>query len=174
VKIETPRIRLRCWQGGDREAFAAMNADPEVMRDLGGPIGREESDAKLDRFAAAFHRYGLGRWVVESPEGLFLGYAGIMPSPPQHPLGSHFEIGWRLVRRGWGRGYATEAAKAALHDAFARAGLTEILSYTAPDNIRSQAVMVRLGLRRNPSLDFTTDYENVGSWRGWVWVARSE
>jgi RimJ/RimL family protein N-acetyltransferase len=165
VKIETPRIRLRCWQGGDREAFAAMNADPEVMRDLGGPISREESDSKLDRFAAAFHRYGLGRLVVESPEGHFLGYASIMPSPPQHPLGSHFEIGWRLVRSAWGHGYATEAAEAALHDAVARAGLTEILSYTASDNIRSQAVMVRLGLRRCPSLDFTADYEKVGSWR---------
>ena len=174
MKIKTPRTLLRHWQETDRVSFAAMNADPEVMRDLGGPISRAQSDAKLDRYAAAFNRYGVGRWAVEGSEGRFLGYAGIMPSPPEHPLGPHFEIGWRLVRSAWGHGYATEGAKAALHDAFTRAGLSEILSYTAPDNIRSQAVMVRLGLQRDPSLDFTADYENVGPWRGWVWVIRSQ
>jgi RimJ/RimL family protein N-acetyltransferase len=173
VEIKTQRTRLRCWQEADRAAFSAMNADPEVMRDLGGPISREQSDAKLDRYAAAFRRLGVGRWLVEGVEGRFLGYAGIMPSPPEHPVGPHFEIGWRLVRSAWGDGYATEAARAALDDAFTRVGLTEILSYAAPDNIRSQAVMVRLGLQRDPSLDFTADYDGIGPWRGWVWVARS-
>jgi RimJ/RimL family protein N-acetyltransferase len=174
VRIETSRTRLRCWQEIDREAFAAMNADAEVMRDLGGPINREQSDKKLDRYAAAYHRFGFCRWVVESTDGRFLGYAGIMPSPRGHPLGNHFEIGWRLVRSAWGCGYATEAAKAALRDAFARPRLKQVLAYTAPDNIKSQAVMVRLGLQRDASLDFTALYEDVGVWQGWVWVARSE
>jgi len=71
VKIKTQRTRLRCWQDADRAAFAAMNTDPEVMRDFGGPISRQQSDAKLDRYAAAFHRLGVGRWVVESVEGRF-------------------------------------------------------------------------------------------------------
>lgn len=151
-----------------------MNADAEVMRDLGGPISREHSDKKLDRYAEAYRRFGFCRWAVESTDGPLLGYAGIMPSPADHPLGNHFEIGWRLVRSAWGHGYATEAAQAALRDAFARAGLKQILAYAAPDNIRSQAVMARLGLQRDPSRDFTALYQNVGTWRGWVWVAHAE
>jgi RimJ/RimL family protein N-acetyltransferase len=171
MMIETPRIRLRCWREADREAFAAMNADPEVMLDQGGPLSREKSDAKLDRYAAAFVSYGFCRWVTEARDGEFLGYAGIMPSPSEHPLGPHFEIGWRLVRRAWGHGYATEAAGAALKDAFDRAGLVEVLAYTSPDNLRSQAVMARLRLRRDPARDFTADYNGLRAWRGLVWVA---
>jgi RimJ/RimL family protein N-acetyltransferase len=172
--IDTPRTRLRCWQEADREAFAAMNTHPEVMRDLGGPIGRAMSDAKLDRYVAAFHRLGFCRWAVESRAGEFLGYAGVMPSCNDHPLGPHFEIGWRLVRDAWGRGYATEAAAAALHDAFTRVGLSEVVSYTAPDNPRSQAVMNRLHLRRDPSRDFTVNDAGFGIWHGLVWVGRPE
>jgi RimJ/RimL family protein N-acetyltransferase len=78
-----------------------------------------------------------------------------------------------LVRHAWGHGYATEAARAALSDAFTRVGLTEVLAYTALDNLRSQAVMDRLQLRRDPSRDFTADYDTVKGWRGLVWVARS-
>jgi RimJ/RimL family protein N-acetyltransferase len=172
VTIETPRIRLRCWQEADRKVFAAMNAHSEVMRDLGGPINLRQSDAKLDRYMAAFREHGFCRWVVESREGNFLGYAGIMPSKAEHPLGFHYEIGWRLVRHAWGYGYATEAARAALQDVFTRAGLTEVLSYTAPENVRSQAVMSRVGLLRDQSRDFTAFYDGIGHWRGLVWMAR--
>ena len=146
-----------------------MNADPEVMADLGGPIGRAESDAKLVRFAAAYGRHGFCRWAIER-DGGFLGYAGVMPSGPDHPLGPHHEIGWRLVRAAWGGGYATEAARAALDDALTRAGLREVLAYTAPDNHRSQAVMTRLGLKRDPSRDFNTDTQRLGRWQGLVWA----
>lgn len=170
--IDTPRTRLRRWQEADREAFAALHAHPEVMRDLGGPINRAMSDAKLDRYAATFNSYAFCRWAVESRDGDFLGYAGVMPSPEGHPLGPHFEIGWRLMRSVWGHGYATEAAGAALHDVFARVGLEEVIAYTAPDNPRSQAVMDRLRLRREPSRDFTADYAVVGAWHGLVWIAR--
>jgi RimJ/RimL family protein N-acetyltransferase len=170
--IDTPRIRLRGWREADREALAAMHADPEVMLDYGGPISRAASDVKLDRYAAAFDCHGFCRWLVESRAEGFLGYAGVMPSPAAHPLGPHFEIGWRFTRGAWGRGYATEAARAALHDVFARALLREVLSYTAPDNFRSQAVMERLRLERDPARDFTADYDGIASWRGWVWVAR--
>lgn len=169
LPIITPRLVLRPWRDADRADFAAMNADADVMADLGGPIGRAESDAKLDRFAEAHARWGFCRWVIER-DGAFLGYAGVMPSKPDHPLGPHHEIGWRLVRAAWGGGYATEAAGAALHDAQSRAGLGEVLAYTAPDNHRSQAVMTRLGLRRDPSRDFTTDTERIGRWHGLVWV----
>ena len=170
--IDTPRTRLRGWTAADRDAFAAMTADPEVMRDLGGPMSRAASDTKLNGYRAAFDRYGFCRWVIESRDGRFLGYAGVMPSHDGHPLGAHFQVGWRLARDAWGKGYASEAAQAALNDIFARTGLNEILSYTAPDNKRSQAVMERLKLEREPSLDFTEATGNVGVWHGLVWVAR--
>jgi len=170
--IETTRLRLRIWRTTDRDAFAALNSDGEVMADEGGPLDRASSDAKLDRYRAAFEHRGLGRWLVEDREGAFLGYAGVMPSPSGHPLGDHVEIGWRFVRSAWGHGYATEAARAALDDALGRVGLPEVLAYTAPDNLRSQAVMERLRLRRDPARDFTADYPAQKGWRGLVWVAR--
>ena len=103
-------------------------------------------------------------------EHAFVGYAGVMPSRPHHPLGPHEEIGWRLVRAAWGRGYATEAARAVLADAFARLGVREVLAYTAADNARSEAVMERLEMQRDPSRDFDALYDSV-PWYGLVWVA---
>ncbi len=175
-RIETERFVLRNWTDEDRDAFAAMNADDEVMADMGGPISRAESDSKLDRYAAAFESHGYGRWLVEgSLDGepsSYLGYVGVMPNESDgHPLGRHDEIGWRLCRRAWGHGVALEAATAALRDLFARTDLERVLSYTSPTNLRSQAVMSRLGLRRDESLDFEWTYEDVGAWQAMVWVA---
>jgi RimJ/RimL family protein N-acetyltransferase len=169
--IETPRLLLRPWRDSDGNAFAAMNADAEVMRDLGGPIDRAASDLKLVRFKKAFDRLGLTRWLIaDRATGMFLGYAGL-DHHADHPLGAHYDIGWRLTRGAWGRGIASEAARAALDDAFARLHLEEILAYTAPDNLRSQAVMARLGLERTPSRDFTIE-AGKGPWRGLVWTAK--
>ena len=169
--LDTPRLRLRRWPDADRAAFAAMNAHPGVMADLGGPLSRQASDAKFDRYAAVFAGHGFGRWQVETRDGEFLGYAGVLPSAPDHQIGPHFEIGWRLNRSAWGHGYATEAAQAALQDAFVRAQLPEVLAYTAPDNLRSQAVMAKLRLQRDAARDFTL-HNDRGTWHGWVWVAR--
>ena len=169
-ELQTPRLRLRCWRKSDREVFARMNADPEVMHDLGGPLDRDESDQKLDRFAADFDNHSFGRLVIEDLDRNFLGYTGVLPSRCEHPLGPHDEIGWRLMRKAWGHGYATEAARAALDDAFKRAGLREIVAYTSADNARSQAVMIRLGLQRDTSRDFTKHYDETGNWHGLVWV----
>jgi RimJ/RimL family protein N-acetyltransferase len=91
-----------------------------------------------------------------------------VPARPGHPLGPHIEIGWRLVRAAWGKGYATEAARAVLEDAFGRLGVREVLAYTAADNARSQAVMARLGMQRDPSRDFDTLYGDR-PWHGLVW-----
>jgi RimJ/RimL family protein N-acetyltransferase len=169
--IETARTRLRPWRVSDRDVFAALHAHPEVMLDAGGPLDRAQSDVKLDRYVAAFDQYGFCRWAVETRQGDFLGYAGVMPSWHAHPLGQHFDIGWRLARHAWGHGYATEAAAAALRDVFARCGLTEVLAYTAPDNVRSRAVMTRLRLRRDPSRDFSAPDQLNRMWHGLVWVA---
>ena len=125
----------------------------------------------MDRFAAAFQQYGICRWAVKSRRGEFLGYSGIMPSWQKHPRRPHMEIGWRLIRRAWGCGYATEAAETALADAFGRVGLTEVLAYTGPDNFRSQAVMMRLRLQRDPARDYTYEIASVVG-AHLVWVAR--
>ena len=169
VQIETSRLLLRPWHDDDRDVFAALHADPEVMVDAVGVLDRDESDAKFDRYAAAYAEVGYTRWWVERREGDFLGYVGLMPSPPGHPIGPHAEIGWRLVRPAWGRGYATEAARATLDDAFTRCGLTEVLAVTAAENLRSQAVMARLGLRRDPARDFSVPDGRM--FHGLTWVA---
>lgn len=103
--------------------------------------------------------------------GGFLGYGGIVPHTDDHPLGEHWDIGWRLSRNAWGHGYATEAATAALIDAFERLGLPQVLAYTAAENVRSQAVMNRLGMQRRVDLDFAGHYDGYGLWNGLVWVA---
>ena len=172
VSLRTSRLTLRSWREADRDAFAALNADPEVTWDLGGPLSRSESDAKFDRYVSTFDRCGFSRLAIEDSHRQFLGYAGVMPSPPDHSLGPHTEIGWRLVRSAWGYGYATEAASAALMDVFARVGLGEVLAYTSSDNARSQAVMARLGLQRDPTRDFSRLYEGK-PWQGLVWTTRA-
>lgn len=169
IVIPTPRLTLCSWREADRDAFAAMHADADVMHDLGGVFDRARSDAKFERYKAAFDANGFCRWAIEDGTGTFLGYAGIMRQGFDHPLGVHVDIGWRLVRSAWGHGYATEAASAALKDSFTRVGLTEVFAYTSPDNIRSQAVMARLNMARDPSYDFTIP---ESGWRGLVWVAR--
>lgn len=170
IQIETPRLRLRQWESRDADAFAKLNSHPEVMADLGGPLDRDASDKKLERYTQAFEDRGYSRWAIENHGGDFLGYAGIMHIGGDHPLGAHDDIGWRLCRHAWGFGYATEAARAALDDGFERLGLTNIITYTAPENTRSQAVMERMKLRRVPSLDFSHEYEPGENWKGWVWV----
>lgn len=169
--LRTSRLTLRPWWDADREPFAALNADPEVARDLGGPLDRSQSDAKFDRYVATFKWHGYCRWAIEDSRQLFLGYSGAMPSAPDHPLGPHVEIGWRLMRSAWGRGYATEASAAALTDLFIRIGPGEVLAYTSHDNGRSQAVMQRLALQRDPARDFSHVYGGK-PWHGLVWVAR--
>lgn len=173
LRLETQHLRLRSWRESDSEAFAALNSDVEIMEDYGGPLSRFESDQKLKRFIAAFDNYGFGRWLIEDLEDNFLGYAGVYPSRVKHPLGDHDELGWRLMRRAWGHGYATEAARASLDDVFGRIGLKEVIAYTSSDNIRSQAVIARLNMQRDPPRDFTlgsTDTDDTEARRRMVWM----
>jgi RimJ/RimL family protein N-acetyltransferase len=169
--LRTARLHLVRWADQHREPFAAMNADPAVMWDFGFTLSRVESDAKLDRYETAWRENGLSRWAVEDLDGRYLGYVGVLPGRAEHPLGPHHEIGWRLVRVAWGQGYATEAARAAIDDAFARTDLDEIVAYTAPDNHRSQAVMARAGLVRDAARDFEIAQADR-HWRGLVWAIK--
>jgi RimJ/RimL family protein N-acetyltransferase len=170
VILSTSRLRLRNWRDTDRDAFAALHEDPDVMQDYGGPLDRAASDEKFERYSEAFAQRGFTRWVVEDLEAEFLGYVGLMPSRPAHPLGPHADIGWRLRRSAWGHGFATEAAKASLHDAFSRGRLGEVIAYTTPENSRSQAVLARLGMHRDPLRDFQ-EAEGTRLWHLLVWVA---
>lgn len=148
-----------------------MLADPEIVADQGGPVDAAASDTKRLRYAAAYDEHGFTRWPVEDRRGRFLGYTGVMPGLAGYPLGARYEIGWRFVRSAWGYSYATEAAAVALADVFARSSIQEVLAYTSPGNLRSQAVMVRLGLQRAQDRDFVS-HAGGRAWPGLVWVAR--
>ena len=153
--IATSRLRLRPWHNGDLPAFAALNADPRVMEHFPERLDRPASDALAARIRAHFAAHGFGFWAVEVPGGAsFIGFVGLAVPGFQAPFTPCVEIGWRLAAAHWGRGYATEAAAAALAYGFARRGLEEIVSFTATTNLRSQRVMTRLGMTRSPADDF--------------------
>jgi RimJ/RimL family protein N-acetyltransferase len=146
--LRTDRLVLRRWRTADREPFAAMNADPEVMRYFPAPLDQAGSDALVDRIEARFGQQGFGLWAVEiAGTAEFIGFTGLNPVPDGVPgAGGGMEVGWRLARHAWHQGYATEAARAAVDVAFSGAGLAELWSITAVRNAPSQAVMRRLGM----------------------------
>ena len=149
-EIETDRLRMRRWRPADRAPFAALNADPEVMRYFPQVRDRAASDASVELFESRFEEQGYGLWALERlADAAFLGFAGLNPMPPGTPGAGELEVGWRLARSAWGFGYATEAGAAALRIGFVEVGLPRIWSITAVGNVRSQAVMRRLGLREH-------------------------
>jgi RimJ/RimL family protein N-acetyltransferase len=146
---------MRCWRPDDREPFAALNADPEVMRHFPATLSRAESDALAGAIEDHFARHGFGLWVVEVPGvASFAGYVGLAVPAFTAPFTPCVEIGWRLARAFWGRGYATEAARAIAAFAFETLGLPELVSFTVPDNAASRRVMEKLRMTRDPSEDF--------------------
>ena len=160
VALSTPRLRLRSWRDQDLAPFAAMNADPRVMEFQPNVLTRAESDERVARINRHFDRHGFGLWAVEVV-GLtpFAGFVGLAVPAFDAPFTPCVEIGWRLAAEHWGRGYATEAARAALAFAFNRLGLGEVVSFTVPANLRSWRVMERLGMTRSEADDF--DHPNL-------------
>ena len=153
--LPTARLLLRAWRDADRPALAALNADPAVMEFFPGVLDRVGSNAMADRIAAHWAERGFGLWAVEVPGAApFIGYVGLSVPRFEAAFTPCVEIGWRLAAAHWGRGYATEAARAALAFGFGELGLAEIVSFTVPANARSRAVMERLGMRRDPAGDF--------------------
>ncbi|QMW23816.1 GNAT family N-acetyltransferase [Sandaracinobacteroides saxicola] len=153
--VETPRLILRQWKESDREPFAALNADPRVMAHFPALLMRGQSDALLNRLGRMIAETGSGLFAVErKSDRAFLGFTGIAPVPFETVLAGETEIGWRFARAHWGMGYASEAAAAVLSFGFAARGLARIVSFTATDNLRSQGVMARIGMRRMRDLDF--------------------
>lgn len=154
-EIRTPRLLLRRWRASDLAPFAAMNADARVVEHLPGPMTREASDALVARVEANFDARGFDVFAVEIPGvAPFIGFVGLTVPRFEAAFTPCVEIGWRLAPEHWGRGYATEAARASLHFGFTRLGLGEIVSFTVPANVRSRAVMERIGMTHDPRDDF--------------------
>jgi RimJ/RimL family protein N-acetyltransferase/GNAT superfamily N-acetyltransferase len=155
LQLHTERLLLRRWREGDRDPFARLNSDPEVMEHFLGPLSREESDAFIDRIEGAFDKLGYGLWAIEVPGEIgFIGYVGLASPKFRAHFTPAVEVGWRLRRSSWGRGFATEAARVAVADGFGRVGLDEIVSFTVPANVRSTRVMKRLGMTHDSRDDF--------------------
>jgi RimJ/RimL family protein N-acetyltransferase len=146
-EIHTERLLMRRWCDSDRAPFAALNADPEVMRYFPAALDRAESDKLIDRIEERFDQQGFGLWALEVLEsGEFIGFTGLNPMPDGVPGAGDQEVGWRLDRHAWHKGYATEAARAAIEVGLNQLGLPVIWSMTAVINTPSQAVMQRLGM----------------------------
>jgi ribosomal-protein-alanine N-acetyltransferase len=153
--LTTERLILRPWKDTDLAPFAALNDDPRVMEFFPNRLARAESDAYAARIRNRFDEHGWGLWAVEvNAHAPFIGFVGL--SRPN--FDAHFtpcvEIGWRLAAAYWGHGYASEAARAALSYGLGALRLPEIVSFTVPANLRSRAVMERIGMRRDPADDF--------------------
>lgn len=150
ITVETPRLLLRQWCDADYALFARMNADPQVMQFLLGCMDKTASDTNADKFRQLIAQQGWGIWAVElkAPQ-TFIGFVGLHKTTVAVPCFPCVEIAWRLAAEHWGKGYATEAARAALRIGFEVLHLPEIVAFTAMINQRSQAVMERLGMQRD-------------------------
>ena len=154
--LETTRLRLRCWRDGDLEPFALLNADSRVMEYFPNVLDREQSDRLAARIRKGLSDREFGLWALEVPgTAQFIRFAGLSVPAFEAHFTPCVEVGWRLAFDHWGRGYASEAASAALSYAFGSLGLQEIASFTVPANRRSIAVMERLGMTRQPADDFS-------------------
>ena len=157
-QLSTERLLMRRWRPEDLGPFAQMNADPEVMEFFPGLLSRVDSDALAARADAHIAEHGWGLWALEvaagEDRGRFAGFTGLAVPSFEAAFTPCVEIGWRLPRWAWGRGYAAEAARAALQVAFTEVELPEVVSFTSAVNERSQAVMRRIGMTRDVHGDF--------------------
>lgn len=153
--LSTQRLLLRPWRAEDAAPFAALNADLEVMRHFPARLSRLESDALIERIVYHMETNGWGLWAIEAPNvAPFIGFCGLWTVSFEAPFTPAIEIGWRLARPYWHKGYAFEAAQAAMNFGFETLGLDEIVSFTIPANVRSWRLMERLGMTHNPADDF--------------------
>ena len=154
-ELRSQRLLLRAWREQDLDPWAALNGDPGTMHFMGGVLDRVASDALAARIRAKFGEQGLALWAVELPATApFIGFIGLAAPGFVARFTPCVEVGWRLARAHWGRGYATEGARVVLDFAFDRLGLSEVVSFTAAGNLRSRRVMERLGMTHAESDDF--------------------
>jgi RimJ/RimL family protein N-acetyltransferase len=164
-EVRTERLLLRCWRETDRPAYAALNADREVMRHFPATLTAQQSDEMVDRMAANWDVNGYGLWAVERLDnGQFIGFTGLAAPSWHNEITPCVEVGWRLSRQHWGHGFAPEAARAALEFGFTNVDLPddEIVSFTTTTNLNSQRVMQKLGMRLDPTREF--DHPMTPGW----------
>ena len=153
--IETERLILRAFRDEDRAPFAAINGDPRVGDWLGGTIDRAASDGLIDRINAHIAKHGYGFFAAErKADGKLIGMIGLQVVRDELPPAPSLELGWRLTPAAQGTGLATEGAAAALAWGFANLDRDELIAFTAATNLRSQAVMRRIGMAHDPARDF--------------------
>jgi len=158
--LETPRLLLRPFRDDDLDGLAALCADPVVMRHFPETLDRSASERFAGRINTHFERHGFGPWSVEIKGVIsYAGFVGLMVPAFDTHFTPCVEVGWRLARKFWGLGYATEAARAALAFGFGTVGCNEIVSMTVPANWRSRAVMERIGMTTRAADDF--DHPNL-------------
>lgn len=157
--LETERLILRTWQPRDEDVYFTINQDPKVTAFLPGGLTREQVHTFIIRANHHYDVLGYTLWATELKKtGCLIGFIGLNNTDFSAPLGAHFspavEIAWRLDYAYWGKGYATEGAKAALSYGFENVGLQEIVAFTVPANTRSIRVMEKIGMSRDVEGDF--------------------
>jgi RimJ/RimL family protein N-acetyltransferase len=153
--LETERLLLRRWRAADLEPFARINRDPAGMEYLPAPLSRAASDEMADRIEAHFRRHGFGLWAAELRENEeFIGFIGLSVPRFEAAFTPCVEIGWRLARDHWGKGLATEGARAAMQHAFVELRMPSLVSFTVPANVRSRRVMEKIGMTHDAADDF--------------------
>lgn len=147
VEPVTARLILRQWRAADGAPFAAMGADPAVMRYFAGLLDTAASLASIAGWQQGFEARGWSNWALERRDtGEFIGFAGLSVPRRTFRFSPCVEIGWRLAPAFWGQGFASEAARAALQVGFTQLGLAEIVSFTSLLNLPSRAMMQRIGM----------------------------
>lgn len=153
--IETERLILRAFRDEDRAPFAAINGDPRVHEWLGGPISVDQTNAMIDRINAHIAQHGFGFFAAErKADGKLIGMIGLQVVRDELPPAPGVELGWRLTPDAQGTGLATEGAAGILAWGFENLDRDELIAFTAHNNVRSQAVMRRIGMSHDPARDF--------------------
>lgn len=165
-RLVTERLLLRGWEQADKPAWAAINADPEVMAHFPSTLCRADSDAMVDRMIATWSERGFGAWAVERRDTAeMIGFVLLSAPDWEASFTPCVEVGWRLGRAHWGHGFAGEGAQAAIDWAFAHLDLPndEIVAFTTVANAKSRRVMDKLGFVHDPAGDF--DHPLTPGWR---------
>jgi RimJ/RimL family protein N-acetyltransferase len=158
--IQTERLLLRHWKEEDRELFYRLNSDPRVMEFMPARLTRPESDQLIERIEEHFRKREFGLYAAElRQDRTFIGFIGLSVPSFEASFTPCVEIGWRLSTEHWGRGLATEGARAVAKHAFSELGLDEIVSFTVQGNVRSRRVMEKIGMTNDASEDF--DHPNL-------------
>ena len=158
-ELRSQRLVLRHWRPEDKKIFAAMSADPQVMQYERPTLSSEQSDLLVEAIQLGLETRDFGFWAVQIfddaglDENSLVGFVGLSVLKWEASFTPCVQIGWRLSRQHWGFGYATEAAAKVLEYGLKDMGLNEIVSTTSLLNMRSIAVMERLGMVRDQNFD---------------------